>query len=178
MVSILCMASSNGNLYGLQLHKLEEQASTPPRLVHSHRTKGGRSVQFSSPLADQPAVQPSDNSSVMDGDYLNNELCVLNANSEEGSPLNMEPLRSTSSSREDEAASTAVPQVGTTQPVAQSGTTLHSNKGAIFGPPVSFDAAPSIHQQSPPKSVSAPSVPTQPITHHIPLRRFQIPESE
>lgn len=159
---------------------MEDQASTPPRLVHSHKTKG-RTVQFSKSLPGKlpstniqdSITQSSDASSVVDGDYLNSELCVLNANCEEvdrTSPLNMEPLRSTSSSREDEILTTT-PQVGTT---------LHSNKGAIFGPPVSFDAVPSVPNQLPPKSVSAPnvSVTVQPITHHVPLRRFQIPESE
>jgi len=97
----------------------------------------------------------------------------MNANSEQvdhSSPLNMEPLRSTSSSREDEIPSTT----------PQAGTTLHSNKGAIFGPPISFDIVPTVHNQSPPKSISAPnmSVPVQPLTHHVPLRKFQIPESE
>ena len=127
-------------------------------------------------------VSPDSSSVVIDGDYLNNEMCVLNANTQEGingtanvkeqsSPLDMEPLRSGSSSREDEPH-IAVPY----QPV----TTLHSNKGAIFGPPINFDKATSTASEQSPVVTSAPSVTpvtVQPVSHHVPLRKFQIPES-
>jgi len=125
----------------------------------------------------------SHNSSMIDGDYLNNEMCVMNANSQEvmtgntvkvmdqSSPLDMEPLRSTSSSREDEAH-TAMPY--------QAEPTLHSNKGAIFGPPINFDKVTSTTCDQPPivTSVSSftPAI-SQPVSHHVPLRKFQIPES-
>ena len=127
-------------------------------------------------------VSPDSSSVVIDGDYLNNEMCVLNANTQEGitgtanvkeqsSPLDMEPLRSGSSSREDEPR-TAVPY----QPV----TTLHSNKGAIFGPPINFDKVTSTASEQAPVVTSAPNVTpvtVQPVSHHVPLRKFQIPES-
>ena len=120
---------------------------------------------------------------MIDGDYLNNEMCVLNANMQDGitgatnnvkgqsSPLDMEPLRSGSSSREDEPR-TSVPY----QPV----TTLHSNKGAIFGPPINFDKVTSATSDQSSVVTSAPSVTpvtVQPVSHHVPLRKFQIPES-
>ena len=118
---------------------------------------------------------------MIDGDYLNNEMCVLNANTQDGitgtnnvkeqsSPLDMEPLRSGSSSREDEPR-TSVPY----QPV----TTLHSNKGAIFGPPINFDKVTSTGDQSPVVTPvpSVTPVTVQPVSHHVPLRKFQIPES-
>lgn len=123
------------------------------------------------------------NNSVVDGDYLNNEMCVMNANSQEvmtgnaakamdqSSPLDMEPLRSSSSSREDEHQ---------TAPPYQMPPTLHSNKGAIFGPPINFDKVSSTASDHPPVVTSAPSVPpvtVLPVTHHAPLRKFQIPES-
>ena len=116
----------------------------------------------------------------MDGDYLNNEMCVLNANAlksttidkEQSSPLDMEPLRSGSSSREDEPQ-TSIPY--------QPANTLHSNKGAIFGPPINFDKVTSTTGNESPVITSAPSATTtaiQPVTHHhVPLRKFQIPES-
>ena len=115
-----------------------------------------------------------------DGDYLNNEMCVLNANTlkgttnvkEQSSPLDMEPLRSGSSSREDEPQ-TSIP--------CQPANTLHSNKGAIFGPPINFDKVTSTTGNKSPVITSAPSTTTttmQPVIHHhVPLRKFQIPES-
>ena len=119
--------------------------------------------------------------SVIDGDYLNNEMCVLNANTQEGvigrtvvskeqsSPLDMEPLRSGSSSREDEPRTAAVPY----QPV----TALHSNKGAIFGPPINFDKVTSTKSDQPPVVTSATTATPVTVPHHVPLRKFQIPES-
>lgn len=119
---------------------------------------------------------------MIDGDYLNNEMCVLNANmqdsitgtnnvKEQSSPLDMEPLRSGSSSREDEPR-TSVPY--------QPATTLHSNKGAIFGPPINFDKVTATTGDQSPVVTSAPSVTpvtVQPVPHRVPLRKFQIPES-
>ena len=170
--------------------------SSPPRLVHLHKQSiKGKTVQFSHPVKHSPnkkeKLQVNDvspgssthSSSVMiDGDYLNNEICVLNADTQEGntgtanikkesSPLDMEPLRSGSSSREDEPR-TAVPYQPTT--------TMHSNKGAIFGPPINFDKVTSTTSDQSPVVTSAPTVPSvtvQPVSHHVPLRKFQIPES-
>ena len=120
--------------------------------------------------------------SVIDGDYLNNEMCVMNANpqeviandtanvKEQSRPLDMEPLRSGSSSREDEAG-TADVLVG---PV------LHSNKSAIFGPPINFDKVASAKSDQLPVVTSVSNVTpviTQPVLHHVPLRKFEIPES-
>lgn len=120
-----------------------------------------------------------------DGDYLNNEMCVLNANTQESmpsdtakvmdqsSPLDMEPLRSGSSSSREEEPQSAIPY--------QTGPTLHSNKGAIFGPPINFDKVTSTASDQPPiVTSSVPSVTpvtVQPVPHHVPLRKFQIPES-
>lgn len=123
------------------------------------------------------------NDSVIDGDYLNNEMCVMNANTkpsdttkimDQSSPLDMEPLRSGSSSREDELQATVS---------YHPGPTLHSNKGAIFGPPINFDKVTSSASDqllAPPVVTSVPSitpVTVQPVSHHVPLRKFQIPES-
>ena len=165
--------------------------SSPPRLVHSHKqvTKGkavkfNRSVKQSSNKkalrANDSSPDSSDhNGSVIDGDYLNNEMCVMNAKGgntvkvmDQSSPLDMEPLRSGSSSREDEETQTAVPY--------QPAPTLHSNKGAIFGPPINFDKVNSTISDPPPVVTSVPSVTpvtVQPVSHHVPLRKFQIPES-
>lgn len=149
-------------------------------------------MQFSRPIkqpsnkketTDDLSDSSIQNSSVIDGDYLNNEMCVMNANTkevtasdttkamEQSSPLDMEPLRSGSSSREDEPQ-TVVPH--------QIVSTLHSNKGAIFGPPINFNKVISTTNDQPPVVTSVPSVmpvTVQPVSHHVPLRKFQIPES-
>lgn len=170
--------------------------SSPPKLVHLHKqSTKAKSVQFSHSVKrssskkeklctnDDSPGSSTHNDSVIDGDYLNNEMCVLNANTQlsdttkvmdQSSPLDMEPLRSGSSSRED------APQATVSY---QAGPTLHSNKGAIFGPPINFDKVTSVTNDQPPPPpvvtsvLSVTPVTVQPVSHHVPLRKFQIPES-
>ena len=149
----------------------------------SHSVKQSSSKKEKVRTNDDSPDSSIHNDGVIDGDYLNNEMCVLNANTQpsdttkvmdQSSPLDMEPLRSGSSSREDEPQA-AVPH--------QPGPTLHSNKGAIFGPPINFNKVTSTTSDQPlppPVVTSVPSVTpvtVQPVSHHVPLRKFQIPES-
>ena len=149
----------------------------------SHSVKQSSSKKEKVRTNDDSPDSSIHNDGVIDGDYLNNEMCVLNANAQpsdttkvmdQSSPLDMEPLRSGSSSREDEPQA-AVPH--------QPGPTLHSNKGAIFGPPINFNKVTSTTSDQPlppPVVTSVPSVTpvtVKPVSHHVPLRKFQIPES-